>query len=55
MFGTLFLVETSKKFTPLLREAHVEFKMHKTHQKGIAIDKGSLEIDFGVLEYLLNG
>ena len=31
-FGPLLLVEMSKKCTPLWREAHLEVKMHKTHQ-----------------------
>ena len=31
-FGPLLLVEMSKKRTPLWREAHLEVKMHKTHQ-----------------------
>ena len=31
-FGPLFEVATSKKCTPLWREAHFEVKMHKTHQ-----------------------
>ena len=31
MFGPLLEVEMSKKCTPLLREAHVQVKMYKTH------------------------
>jgi len=32
MFGPLLEVETSKKCTPLWREAHFEVKMYKAHQ-----------------------
>ena len=32
-FGPLLEVEMSKKCTPLWREAHLEVKMHKTHQR----------------------
>ena len=30
-------------------------EVRRSEKKGIAIDKGSLEIDFWVLEYLLSG